>query len=56
MVVKCSLQLCSDHGKTLYFTTRDVSYDVNKLYENLTLTENEKILFIHAVTDCDTVS
>ena len=36
----------------IYFTKRYDSYDVNKLYENLTVTE-KKDIFIHSVTGCE---
>ena len=43
-------------SQNVYFTTRDGSYDVNNLYKNSTLTKRERLLFIPAVTGCDTVS
>ena len=41
---------------TLYFTTQSGTYDVMEIYDQLTETEKARLLFIHAVTGCDTVS
>ena len=41
---------------TLYFTTQSGTDDVMEIYDKLTETEKARLLFIHAVTGCDTVS
>ena len=41
---------------TLYFTTKTGVYNVMRIWQKLTDLEKERLLFIHAVTGCDTVS
>ena len=45
----------SDSHHTLFLTTSNGSYDVQKIKESLSESQNGYLLFCHAFTGCDTV-
>jgi hypothetical protein len=42
--------------KPLFFTTQNGSYNIMELYEKLSPSERQRLLFMHSLTGCDTVS
>ena len=46
----------TESNKHIYFSTGTGSFDINDLVQKMAIAERQRILFIHSITGCDTVS